>query len=60
MEVNMTAKEVLIQIQQLEGNGESLRKKQVKLKHPKLMRNALYFFPSWQHAVVESEVTEVS
>jgi hypothetical protein len=60
MEVDMTAEEVMAQIQQLEGNGESLRKKQVKQKHPKLMKNALYFFPSWQHAVIESGVTEVS
>jgi hypothetical protein len=44
MEVDMTAEEVMTQIQQLESNGEPLRKKQVKQKHPELMRNALYFF----------------
>ncbi|MCM3540772.1 hypothetical protein [Priestia endophytica] len=60
MKVDMTAKEVMSQIQQLDENGESLRKKQVKQKHPILMKNALYFFPSWQHAVVESGISHVS
>jgi hypothetical protein len=60
MEVDMTSEEVMTQIQQLESNGESLRKKQVKQKHPEMMINALYFFLSWQHSVEESGGNEVS
>lgn len=51
MEQSMSADEVLTQISQLHGTGESLAKKHVKKQHPDLMKNALYYFPSWEHAL---------
>ncbi|MBK0295500.1 hypothetical protein IAE22_24560 [Bacillus sp. S34] len=59
MQADMTVEEIKAQIQYLETNGQSLKKKQVKQTHSKLMKNALYFFPSWEHAVVESGVNTV-
>lgn len=50
----MSADDVLSQITQLHGNGESLAKKHVKKQHPDLMRNALYYYPSWEHALGKS------
>jgi hypothetical protein len=55
MDVSLTSKEVIIQIQKLQTEGNSLRKKEVKQLYPDLMRSALYYFPSWQHALDESE-----
>ncbi|MGC4378432.1 hypothetical protein WD019_16130 [Fictibacillus sp. Mic-4] len=57
MEVNLTAEEVITQIKQLDRNGESLKKKQVKESHPELMRSALYYYPSWQDAIERSGVS---
>lgn len=54
MEVNMSPDEVLNTIKQLSANGETLNKKQVKKSHPELMRSALHYFPSWDHAVERS------
>ncbi|GEN34742.1 hypothetical protein [Aneurinibacillus danicus] len=51
MEVNMSMEEVLVQITQLQDNGESLSKKKVKQAYPQLMQSALYYFPSWEHAI---------
>jgi hypothetical protein len=51
MEQSMSADEVLTQISQLRDNGESLAKKHVKKQYPDLMKNALYYYPSWEHAL---------
>jgi len=59
MEADITVEEVKAQIQYLGTNGQSLKKKKVKQTHPKLMKNALYFFPSWEHAMVESGVNSI-
>ncbi|MBO8137271.1 MAG: hypothetical protein H0Z40_03945 [Desulfotomaculum sp.] len=56
MKVSMSVDEVLNQIKQLKEKGESLSKKKVKQAHPELMRSALYYFPSWEHAVENIEV----
>jgi hypothetical protein len=55
MEVNMSVEEVVNQISQLvEKEGKPLRKKEVKKSDPELMKNALYYFPSWDTAVEHS------
>ncbi|MGZ4161889.1 MAG: hypothetical protein ACXVNF_13980 [Neobacillus sp.] len=56
MDVKFTSKEVITQIQKLQHEGKSLRKKEVKQLYPDLMRSALYYYPSWQHALEESNV----
>lgn len=56
MDVVLTSKEVITQIQKLQNEGKSLRKKEVKQLYPDLMRSALYYYPSWQHALEESKV----
>jgi hypothetical protein len=55
MEVNMSADEVLTQIKQLQNNGGPLNKKNVKKSHPELMKSALFYFPSWEHAIQNTE-----
>lgn len=48
----VTADAVLGQIKQLWiENGQSLTKKDVKKQHPDVMRTALYYYPSWEHAL---------
>lgn len=59
MDLSMTADEVIRQITQLHGQGEALNKKQMKKSHPDLMRNALYYYPSWEHALEKSGVGQV-
>jgi hypothetical protein len=54
VEANMNQDAVLEQIRKLHENGVSLSKKKVKQSHPDLMRNALYYFPSWEHALQAS------
>ncbi|MEG6615919.1 hypothetical protein V6C27_05685 [Peptococcaceae bacterium 1198_IL3148] len=51
MDVDMSVDEVLAQIRQLRNDGQSLSKKKIKQSHPELMRSALYYFPSWEHAI---------
>ncbi|CAM3477741.1 hypothetical protein MALU111345_07100 [Marinicrinis lubricantis] len=51
----MGAEEVLSKIQQLQQSGEPLSKKKVKQSDPELMQNALYYFPSWEHALQNAE-----
>lgn len=49
---------VLNQIKELwVQNGEHLNKREVKKLHPDLMRSALYYYPSWEHAL--SKATEI-
>lgn len=55
MDASMSIDEVLAQIRQLKSNGQSLGKKKIKKSHPELMKSALYYFPSWEHAVDNSE-----
>ncbi len=51
MEPEMTMEQVVSELRELNTNGESLSKKKVKQNHPELMKNALYYFPSWEHAI---------
>lgn len=55
MDANMSVDDVLNQIKDLKSNGEALNKKKVKQAHPELMQNALYYFPSWDHALQNTE-----
>ena len=55
MDVPLTSKEVITQIQKLQNEGKSLKKKEVKQLYPDLMRSALYYYPSCQQAVEESK-----
>lgn len=56
MEMAMSVNQVVSSINQLHESGESLAKKKVKKSHPELMRNALHYFPSWEHALKESGI----
>lgn len=48
----MSADAVLNQIKELwDENGQKLSKKDIKKQNPEVMRNALYYYPSWEHAV---------
>jgi predicted ArsR family transcriptional regulator len=55
MEANMSVEEVVNKISKLvEKEGKTPRKKEVKKSDPELMKNALYYFPSWDTAVEHS------
>ncbi|WCK55231.1 hypothetical protein PP175_04385 [Aneurinibacillus sp. Ricciae_BoGa-3] len=54
MEVSMSSDEVLNQIKQLQTGGGDLSKKKVKQAHPDLMRSALFYFPSWEQAILNA------
>ncbi|WP_198029830.1 hypothetical protein [Bacillus sp. J33] len=55
METSMSVEEVMNQISKLmQKEGQQLRKKQVKKSNPELMKNALYYFPSWETAIEQS------
>ncbi|MFY0545326.1 hypothetical protein [Brevibacillus sp. H7] len=54
MEADMSIADVVSQIKQMKESGKTLSKKAVKQSHPKLMKNALYYFPSWEHAIQNS------
>lgn len=56
MEVDMSVDQVMSSINNLHSNGEVLAKKKVKKTHPELMRSALHYFPSWEHAIKESGI----
>lgn len=56
MDITLGADEVINRIKQLKSNGEMVSKKQVKQSDPELMRNALFYFPSWDHALRSSEL----
>lgn len=51
LDITLGADEVINRIKQLQSNGEAVSKKQVKQSDPELMRNALFYFPSWEHAL---------
>ncbi|CAH0118639.1 hypothetical protein PAE9249_01129 [Paenibacillus sp. CECT 9249] len=52
----MNAEDVLTRIKQLHANGETLSKKSVKKSYPDLMQNALYYYPSWEHALQKTGI----
>jgi hypothetical protein len=55
METSMSVEEVVNQISELaQREGKPLRKKQVKISNPELMKHALYYFPSWENAIEQS------
>ncbi|WP_334075441.1 MULTISPECIES: hypothetical protein [Paenibacillus] len=55
MDVALNADQVLERIRQLQETGVSISKKQVKQSDPELMRSALFYFPSWEHALKNAE-----
>ncbi|MEK4293248.1 hypothetical protein [Paenibacillus sp. FSL R5-0914] len=56
MEIPLEADEVLSRIKKLQIDGSSISKKQVKQSDPDLMRSALFFFPSWEHALKNADL----
>ncbi|MNO32765.1 hypothetical protein D3C76_227660 [compost metagenome] len=56
MEIPLEADEVLSRIKKLQTDGNSISKKQVKQSDPDLMRSALFFFPSWEHALKNADL----
>ncbi len=55
MEATFGADEVITRIRTIQSNGGSVSKKHVKQSDPELMRNALFYFPSWEHALKNAE-----
>jgi hypothetical protein len=55
MEASMAVSDVIAQIQELKTSGETLNKKKIKQTHPELMQNALFYFPSWDHALQSAD-----
>jgi len=55
MDADMSVVDVLEEIRRLRRSGGTLNKKKLKQSHPQLLRNALYYFPSWEHAVQSTE-----
>ncbi|MBP2110711.1 hypothetical protein [Paenibacillus silagei] len=56
MDITMASDEVISRIKQLQSGGGKMNKKQIKQQEPELMRSALYYFPSWEHAVKNAEL----
>ncbi|MCD8500894.1 MAG: hypothetical protein LRY71_03460 [Bacillaceae bacterium] len=56
MEIDMSVDQVLETITSIHSTGQTLAKKKVKKSHPELMRSALHYFPSWEHALKESGI----
>ena len=56
IELTMGADEVISRIKQLQTEGQSVSKKLIKQQDPELMKNALYYFPSWDHALKNAEI----
>jgi hypothetical protein len=54
MDIPMSPDEVTKRIKHLKQQGVSLSKKKVKQMDPELMQSALYYYPSWDHAVTSS------
>lgn len=55
MESSMSVVDVIAQIQNLKSSGQQLNKKKLKQSHPELVQNALFYFPSWEHALQSAE-----
>lgn len=56
MDVTLGADEVIHRIKALQASGAPLGKKQVKERDPELLRSALFYFPSWDHALRNAEI----
>ncbi|RCX16438.1 hypothetical protein DFP94_11258 [Fontibacillus phaseoli] len=56
MDIALDADQVINRIKELQRNGVSVSKKQVKQSDPQLMRSALFYFPSWEHALKNAEI----
>ncbi|CAG7631891.1 hypothetical protein PAESOLCIP111_03327 [Paenibacillus solanacearum] len=54
METSMGVLEVVEQIRQLKQSDNPLNKKKLKQSHPELVQNALFYFPTWEHALQNS------
>jgi hypothetical protein len=54
MDIPLSVDEVAAKIRQMAENGQPLGKKKVKQADPDLMQSALYYYPSWEHAVRQS------
>ncbi|MCL6453907.1 MAG: hypothetical protein K6T78_09900 [Alicyclobacillus sp.] len=54
MRPDMSAAEVITRIKELGEQGGPLSKRKVKEANPELFKNALYYYPSWEHAVRET------
>lgn len=52
----MSVVDVIGQIQELKNSGNPLNKKKLKQTHPELLQNALFYFPSWEHALQNAEM----
>jgi hypothetical protein len=55
MEMTMSASDVIAEIRRLQQGGDPLNKKKMKQTNPQLLKNALYYFPSWEHAITNSQ-----
>ncbi|WP_435922529.1 hypothetical protein [Paenibacillus sp. DYY-L-2] len=55
-DITLDADQVIDRIKQLQSNGGSVSKKQIKQSDPELMRSALFYFPSWEHALKNAEI----
>lgn len=56
MDVTIGADEVISRIKKLQSSGGSVNKKFVKQHDPELMKSALYYFPSWDHALKNADL----
>ncbi|MDQ0338717.1 hypothetical protein J2S00_001503 [Caldalkalibacillus uzonensis] len=56
MDLKLSSEEVISHIRQLHQKGQPLNKKKVKRDYPDLMKSALYYYPSWEHALKEADV----
>jgi hypothetical protein len=56
LDITLASDEVISRIRQLQSNGGTMNKKQIKQQDPELMRSALYYFPSWEHALKNAEL----
>lgn len=51
MEPSLSIVDVIEQIKGIKSNGAPISKKKIKEANPQLMQAALYYFPSWDHAL---------
>ncbi|WP_019910164.1 hypothetical protein [Paenibacillus sp. HW567] len=56
MDITLGSDEVISRIRQLQSSGGTVNKKQVKQQDPELMRSALHYFPSWEHALKSADL----
>lgn len=55
MDADMSLNDVVTQIEELQRSGQPTNKKKIKELNPQLLKNALYYFPSWEHALQSTE-----